>query len=164
MQTKMEVQGHTVHLENLFVQLFMEGILRQLIPWKDARGHEYPKCTDGEPDGFSRGWTPMTLTVAISFFALQRVESHEAERKCQVLMKVPHRKGRKFRSFQTRWCSTRAPCAKKMRKCIIEVCIKYVYPGTHESIAGTGSVQIKLNETNIWRWLLVAISTELVPL
>lgn len=99
----------------------------------------------------------------ISFFALQRVESHEAERKCQVLMKVPHRKGRKFRSFQTRWCSTRAPCAKKMRKCIIEVCIKYVYPGTHESIAGTGSVQIKLNETHIWWWLLVAISTELVP-
>ena len=27
-----------------------------------------------------------------------------------------------------------------------------------------GSVQIKLNEANIWWWLLVAISTELVPL
>ena len=49
---KLEVQGRTVHLEKLFVQLFMEGSLRQLIPWKDARGHEYPKCTDGKRDGF----------------------------------------------------------------------------------------------------------------
>jgi len=29
---KLEVQGHTVHLEKLFVQLFMEGTLRQFIP------------------------------------------------------------------------------------------------------------------------------------